>query len=152
MHWRYCSLALSHQYEIVCICTRNKNGSVYKKTLPQSTCLTSNFTCPKLPGYGICEVLIWYSQYICIYVKRNTCQQLSTIKTIKPVSQLTHWGWEKWLPFPRWHFQMNENVYISIKIPLKFVPKGPINNILALVQIMASHQIGDKPLSDLMID
>ena len=26
---------------------------------------------------------------------------------------------------------------ISIKIPLKFVPKGPINNIPALVQIMA---------------
>ena len=32
---------------------------------------------------------------------------------------------------------LNENVYISIKISLKFVPKGPINNIPALVQIMA---------------
>ena len=31
----------------------------------------------------------------------------------------------------------NENVWISIKISLKFVPKGPINNIPALVQIMA---------------
>ena len=28
---------------------------------------------------------------------------------------------------------------ISIKISLKFVPKGPINNITALVQIMAWH-------------
>ena len=27
----------------------------------------------------------------------------------------------------------NEKVRISIKIPLKFVPKGPINNIPALV-------------------
>ena len=31
----------------------------------------------------------------------------------------------------------NENVRISIKISLKFVPKSPINNIPALVQIMA---------------
>ena len=32
---------------------------------------------------------------------------------------------------------LNENVRISIKISLKFVPKGPINNNPALVQIMA---------------
>ena len=32
---------------------------------------------------------------------------------------------------------MNENAWISIEISLKFVPKGPINNITALVQIMA---------------
>ena len=31
---------------------------------------------------------------------------------------------------------LNENVSITIKISLKFVPKGPINNIPALVQIM----------------
>ena len=31
----------------------------------------------------------------------------------------------------------NQNVWISLKIPLKFVPRGPINNIPALVQIMA---------------
>ena len=32
---------------------------------------------------------------------------------------------------------LNENVRLSIKISLKFVPKGPINNIPSLVQIMA---------------
>ena len=31
-------------------------------------------------------------------------------------------------------------IWISIKISLKFVPKGPINNILALVQIVAWRQ------------
>ena len=46
---------------------------------------------------------------------------------------------------------LNENVRISIKISLKFVPKGPINNIPALVQIMAWRRIGDKPLSEPMI-
>ena len=43
---------------------------------------------------------------------------------------------------------LNENVWISIKISLKFVPKGLINSIRALVQITAWHQLGDKPLSE----
>ena len=46
---------------------------------------------------------------------------------------------------------LNENVLFSIKISLKFVPKGPINNIPALVQIMAWHRPGDKPLSEAMM-
>ena len=46
---------------------------------------------------------------------------------------------------------MNENVIISIKISLKFVPKGPINTIPALVQIMAWCRPGDKPLSEAMM-
>ena len=32
---------------------------------------------------------------------------------------------------------LNENMEISIKISLKFIPRGPINNIPELVQIMA---------------
>ena len=43
---------------------------------------------------------------------------------------------------------VNENVRISIKFSLTFVPKGPINNIPALVQIMAWCRPGDKPLSE----
>ena len=43
---------------------------------------------------------------------------------------------------------LNENVSISIMISLKFVPKDPINNIPALVQIMAWHRPGDKSLSE----
>ena len=46
---------------------------------------------------------------------------------------------------------LNENVRISIKISLKFAPKGPINNIPALVQIMAWRRPGDKPLSEPMM-
>ena len=43
---------------------------------------------------------------------------------------------------------LNENVWIPIEISLKFVPKGPINNIPVLVQIMAWRRSGDKPLSE----
>ena len=42
---------------------------------------------------------------------------------------------------------LNENVLISIQISLKFVSKGPINNIPALIQIMACRRPSDKPLS-----
>ena len=49
------------------------------------------------------------------------------------------------------HIFLNENVRILIKISLKFVPKGPINNIPALAQIMAWRRPGDKPLSEPMV-
>ena len=63
----------------------------------------------------------------------------------------------KWTPFCRRHFQMHflewkyMNFRISIKTSLKFVPKDPINNTLALVQIMAWCRPGDKPLSEAMM-
>ena len=46
---------------------------------------------------------------------------------------------------------MNEKICILIRISLKFVPKGPINNIPALVQMMAWRRSGDKPLSEPML-
>ena len=46
---------------------------------------------------------------------------------------------------------LKENVWISIKISLKFVPKGPIDNIPALVQMMAWRRPGDRPLSETMM-
>ena len=46
---------------------------------------------------------------------------------------------------------LNENNRISIKISLNFVPKGLINNIPALVLIMAWRRPGDKPSSEPML-
>ena len=60
----------------------------------------------------------------------------------------------KWTPFCRQYLQMhflNENVWISSTISQRFVSKGLINNILALVQIMAWHRLGDKPLYEPVI-
>ena len=50
----------------------------------------------------------------------------------------------------KWIF-LNGNISISIKISLKFVPRGPMNNIQALVQIMTWRRSGDKPLSEPMM-
>ena len=51
------------------------------------------------------------------------------------------WGRDKMAAIFQ-HIFMNENVWISIKISLKFVPKCQINNIQALVQVMAWSQPG----------
>ena len=45
----------------------------------------------------------------------------------------------------------NGNIWISINISSKFVPRGPIANIPALVQIMAWRRPGNKPLSEAML-
>ena len=46
---------------------------------------------------------------------------------------------------------LNENCLILNKISLKYVPWGLIDNMAALVQIMAWRQTGDKPLSEPML-
>ena len=41
---------------------------------------------------------------------------------------------------------LNENDRIPIRISLKFVPQSPFDNKQVLVQVMAWHRTGDKPL------
>ena len=65
-------------------------------------------------------------------------------------NELTHWGQDKMATVSQTTFS-NAFSRISIKISLKFVPKGPINNIPALIQIMAWLRSGDKPLSEPML-
>ena len=57
---------------------------------------------------------------------------------------LTHSGRDKCI-------FLNQNVCFPIKISLKFVSKGQINKIPALVQIMAWRRPGYKPLSEPMM-
>ena len=45
---------------------------------------------------------------------------------------------------------MKEKFCILIPISLKLVPKGEIGNKSALVQVMARHRTGDKPLLEPM--
>ena len=74
------------------------------------------------------------------------CEQVSTVNTLRPRQNGRH--------FPDDIFKcifLNENVCITFKISLKFVPKGPIDKIPALVQIMAWRRTGDKPLSEPMM-
>ena len=63
---------------------------------------------------------------------------------------LTHWGQDEIDAICNCIF-LNENVSISIKISLKFILKGPTNNIPTLVQIMVWRRPGAKPLSEPMM-
>ena len=66
-------------------------------------------------------------------------------------NDLTHWGQDKMAAFSQTTFS---NVFSSVKclnFDYNFVPKSPINNILALVQIMAWRGPRDKPFSEPMM-
>ena len=94
------------------------------------------------PIYG-CDVM-WCQ------VLRWTCRLvyplMSSTNTLRPRQNVRHFADNT---FKR--IFLSENVDISIKISLKFVPKGPISNIQPLVQIMAWHRPGDKALSEPMM-
>ena len=78
--------------------------------------------------------------------KNIKLSQMGWLNTLRPRQDGRH--------FPDDIFKrifLNHNVRIPINISLEFVPTGPINNIPALVQIMAWRRPGDKPLSETML-
>ena len=84
------------------------------------------------------------SLYEFIYPFPNFC--CATVHTLRPRQNGRHFAYDI---FKR--IFLNENMWIPLKISLKFVPKVRINNIPVLVQIMAWRLSGDKPLSALMM-
>ena len=86
-----------------------------------------------------------YLSHIC-NEPRNTVLLDTALNTLRPRQHGRHFADDT---FKR--IFLNENVEILIEISLKFVHKGPINNIPALVQIMAWRRPGDKPLSEPMV-
>ena len=73
-------------------------------------------------------------------------RKIQCIKTLRLWQNVHHFPDDIFI----WIF-LNKNVWILINISLKFVPKDPINNIPSLVQIIAWHRPGDKPLSEPMM-
>ena len=80
------------------------------------------------------------------------CQGLS-LEGLSHQCWLIRPPWTKCPPFSRWHFQMyflEWKFCISSQISLKSVPKDPIDDKSALVQVMAWCQRGNKPLPETM--
>ena len=95
-------------------------------------------------SYGL--TWYWYAIATQQYLIHTTDAWCFSLTTLRPRQNGRH--------FPDDIFKcifLNENEWISIKISLKFVPKGRINNIPSLVQIMAWRRPGDKPLSEAMV-
>ena len=82
----------------------------------------------------------------CMRYLASTFRQIKSINTLRQRQNGRHFADDT---FNR--IFVNENFRISIEFSLKFVPKGPINNIPALVQIVAWRRPGDKPLSESMM-
>ena len=109
----------------------------------------------------LCRMLVVYFWCVCLQYQR-----VMKINSLRPSDTICgHWGdglirFNPLRPRPnRRHFAddifkcifENENEWISLRISLKFVPKVPINNIPALVQIMAWRRPGDGSLSEPMM-
>ena len=72
--------------------------------------------------------------------------------TAPPRWVLTHWSRHKMATISQTFWNaIFLNVLISIDTSLKFIPKGPIDNISALVEIMAWRRTGDKRLFEPMV-
>ena len=92
---------------------------------------------------------IWFLYYYCCFIVRYTYKAAvtsSAVYTLRPRLNGRHFPDD----ISKWIF-WKENEWILIKISLKFVPKGPINNIPSLVQIMAWCLQCDEPLSESMM-
>ena len=91
------------------------------------------------------QLTIW-DHHISTVVVDVDFKRNNTLNTLRPRQNGRHFADDT---FKR--IFLNEHVRISIEISMKFVPRGLINNIRALVQIMAWRRPGNKPLSEPMI-
>ena len=97
-------------------------------------------------GEHLQAIFTWYNVVMkCI---RGQCRLFGNIH-VSRLPAAAHWG-RHFADILKCIF-VNENVWISINISLKSVPKGPSNNISALVQIIAWHRSGDKTLFEAMM-
>ena len=113
----------------------------------QTQCWLKSYTCflQILPDYQWFPTTLinWIISFKMVW---ETWSTLTVFNTLRPRQNGRHFPDD----FCKWIF-LNENVWISIKISPKFVPKGAVNNIPALVLIVAWRRTGDKPLSEPMM-
>ena len=125
IHWSYCNLAPSHRY------VPRINHTVHAFLC--FVVVPVNITCPSWS-------LHWR------WGNRATWE-IVIFDTLRPIQNGRNFADDTFK-----HIFLKENVRISIKISLKFVPSlSPIDNIPALFQVMAWRRPGDKPLSEAMM-
>ena len=99
-------------------------------------------------------MLSWHRTYLRCTKDLHYIMQFSQDCSIVMASELlTHWGRDKIDAISQTIFSnaFSWMKMLEYRLKLKFVPKGLINNIPALVQIMAWRRPGDKPLSEPMM-
>ena len=94
----------------------------------------------------LCQLLCFLCKFIQIDIHWNLSEKTGGLNTLRPRQNGRHFADDRFKCI-----LLNENLWITIKHSLKFVSKDLINNIPALVQIMAWRRPGDKPLSEPML-
>ena len=139
MCWLYCKGVLLFKSSVF-ITTHWASCSHHKCM----RCLYVKCSCNVWHLFGIKAVAIptrmIYKHHMLYQISQHTATPL--INTLRPRQEGRHFPDD----ISKCIF-LNENVWILIKISLKFVPQRTIENIPALVQIMAWQQPGDKSLS-----
>ena len=98
-----------------------------------------------VPSSLIFSMYGWYRTHLLV-----TCLRSFEMHCDNFMWSLTHWGRDKMDAISQTTFSRAFS-WMKIFDSPKFVPKGSINNIPALVQIMAWRRPGDKPLSEPMM-
>ena len=85
------------------------------------------------------HTMVWYSVVTSYGATKHSTKHGAekSVNTLRPRQNGRHFPDDSF----KWIF-LNENVWISIEVSLKFVPNGSINNVPALVQIMACRLTG----------
>ena len=101
---------------------------------------------------GMTEIIWWQSSWNSVH---GSYDMDGCLHPIGPCgcdflfrSPYTHWDREKWPTFSRRHFQSH---FLQWNLLYFHCSPGSINNNPSLVQIMAWHQTGYKPLSEPML-
>ena len=98
-------------------------------------------------NYGYVPPTSFQSKICDLAVKQQSPSQMQSILTHLPPGQNSR-------HFRRRHFKcifLYKNDRIPIWISMKFVPRCPIDNITAFVQLMAWRRPGDKPITEPML-
>ena len=112
-------------------------------SLQPNACDMVCYVCNLAMNYKMGDVIV-YCDYM-VY-KQHGQGFSDTINTLRPRQNRRHFADDIFKCI-----FLNENAWITIEISLKFVAKVQLNNIPALIQIMAWRRPGAKPLSEPMV-
>ena len=133
---RYSDSGICHMRWFHKICHFNQNTNIVSKTiLDQSVAALKNHAAARF--FSSCHISeVWLLNWCwCVYLTHIPLEKMATIFADDIFKCIF----------------MNEVFCISIKISLKFVPEGPIDNKSVLVQVMVLCQTAVKPLPEPML-
>ena len=140
--WKSLKKRIAPKYFLFLLCVHGSLIHDHDQWAKSSTNIFQSYS-PRLFSSLSTRGVDYNDSAVCVNI--NNKHARTCIDTLRPRQHDRH--------FSRRHFQMHFllwNLWISMKISLKVVPKGPFDNILLLVQMMARHRTSDMHDVDLL--